>query len=373
VNYCSECLLPNTRPNLTLNDLGICNGCINYKNRSDINWVERHNQLMELVDRTKRKKAQYDCVVPVSGGKDSTWQVIKCLELGLKVLAITWKTPGRNEVGKRNLDNLISLGVDHIDFTVNPKIEKKFMLKTFIESGSPAIPMHLAIFSIPLRFALLMGIPLVVYGENSAVEYGGANKNDDTSRLNQQWVDVYGVTQGTSVSDWVGVELQFKDLSAYLPPKESELSNSGVNSIFLGHYLQWDPRSSRDIAAASGFMARESGALTGYYEFADIDDEFISVHHWLKWYKFGFTRAFDNLSLDIRKGLITRNDALATLVTLGDQTPVQNIKSFCEYVGISYAQFMGYSEKFRNLNIWQKNSNKDWCIPDFIIPNWSWV
>jgi len=373
MKYCTECLLPNSRPNLSLNDLGVCNGCSNYKNRADVNWTDRHNQLKDLVDHAKRKKAQYDCIVPVSGGKDSTWQVIKCLELGLKVLAITWKTPGRNELGKSNLENLISLGADHIDFTINPKIEKKFMLKTFIKSGSPAIPMHLAIFSIPIRFALLMEIPLVIYGENSAVEYGGANKNDDTSRLNQEWVDIYGVTQGTSINDWVDDELQIRDLLSYAPPRESELSYSGIKSIFLGHYLQWDPRVSRDIAALNGFKERESGALTGYYEFADIDDEFISVHHWLKWYKFGFTRAFDNLSLDIRKGLITRDEALSTLVILGVQTPIQNITSYCEYVGISYTQFMEYGEKFRNLNIWKKNSKGNWYIPDFIIPNWSWI
>jgi N-acetyl sugar amidotransferase len=373
MKYCTQCLLPSTRPNLSFNNLGICTGCLNYKNRADVNWVDRRNQLIDLVAQAKTKKAQYDCVVPVSGGKDSTWQIIQCLELGLKVLAITWKTPGRNEIGKSNLDNLISLGVDHIDFTINPKIEKEFMLKTFIKSGSPAIPMHLAIFSIPLRFALLMGIPLVVYGENSAVEYGGANKNEDTSRLSQKWVDIYGVTQGTSVSDWVDEQLQIRDLLSYAPPSELELSYSGIKSIFLGHYFQWDPRLTRDIAAANGFKARELGALTGYYEFADIDDEFISVHHWLKWYKFGFTRAFDNLSLDIRKGLITRNEALSTLVNLGDQIPVQNITSYCEYVGISYTQFMEYSEKFRNLNIWQKNTNGKWYIPDFIIPNWRWI
>ena len=372
MKFCSECVLPDTRPNLVLNELGICNACVNYKNRVEVNWAHRRNKLLDLVKHTKSKNSKYDCIVPVSGGKDSTWQVVECLELGLRVLAVTWKTPGRNDLGEKNLDNLINLGVDHLDFTVNPKIEKKFILKTFITSGSPAIPMHLAIFSIPLRFALLMQIPLVIYGENSAVEYGGAGKDDDTSVLNQDWIDIYGVTQGTSVNDWIDKELTLKDLFPYAPPQESELSNAGIKSIFLGHYLQWDPRLSRDVASANGFKNRESGPLTGYYEFADIDDDFISVHHWLKWYKFGFSRTFDNLSLDIRKGLITRDEALTTISRLGDQTPEQNIISFCEYVGISYTKFMVYSEKFRNLGIWKKNSSGKWTIPDFIVPDWSW-
>jgi N-acetyl sugar amidotransferase len=373
MKYCSECLLPNTRPNLVLNELEICNACINYKNRAEVNWVSRQNDLKDLIKNAKSKNSQYDCIVPVSGGKDSTWQVVKCLELGLKVLAITWKTPGRNEIGKNNLDNLIGLGVDHLDFTINPKVEKNFMLKTFIKSGSPAIPMHLAIFSIPLRFALLMRIPLVVYGENSALEYGGANKNDDTSVLNQKWVSIYGVTQGTSIKDWVDKDLTLRNLLSYAPPKELDLSSAGVTSIFLGHYLQWDPRQSRDVAAASGFKNRESGPLTGYYNFADIDDDFISVHHWLKWYKFGFTRAFDNISLDIRKGLVSRTEAVAMLSKLGDQTPLENILSFCKYVNISYTEFMEISEKFRNLDIWKRDKDGVWFMPDFIVQDWKWL
>jgi hypothetical protein len=116
----------------------------------------------------------YDCVIPVSGGKDSTWQVVKCLEYGLNPLAVTWKTPARTEVGAQNLANLVALGVDHIDYQINPKVERRFMLKALERFGSTAVPMHMALFSIPLTVAVRFEIPLVVWGENSALEYGGA-------------------------------------------------------------------------------------------------------------------------------------------------------------------------------------------------------
>ena len=155
-------------------DDGQCNACHNWSDKkNNINWSERKKALLQLVSETKKQSAHWDCVIPVSGGKDSTWQVIKALELDLKPLCVTWKTPARNTLGQKNLDNLIGLGVDHIDFTINPHIEKIFTMEALKKAGSIAIPMHMALFAIPLRIAVSYKIPLVLWGENSAIEYGG--------------------------------------------------------------------------------------------------------------------------------------------------------------------------------------------------------
>jgi uncharacterized protein (TIGR00730 family) len=124
IKWCSNCLLPNTRPNLTFDKNNLCSACKNFENKKKINWKERKIEFEKIVNSLKSKKRRYDCVIPVSGGKDSTWQTIKCLEYGLNPLAVTWKTPQRTIIGEYNLRNLISLGVDHIDWTVNPYIEK---------------------------------------------------------------------------------------------------------------------------------------------------------------------------------------------------------------------------------------------------------
>ena len=126
MRYCSNCILPDTRPNLVIGPNGVCNACRSHGTKAEIDWEARKQAFEAVVARAKSRSTGYDCLIPVSGGKDSTWQVVKCLEAGLNPIAVTWKTPGRTAIGQRNLDNLVALGVDHIDYQVNPKVERKF-------------------------------------------------------------------------------------------------------------------------------------------------------------------------------------------------------------------------------------------------------
>lgn len=325
-----------------------------------------------MVERVKRESNGYDCVIPVSGGKDSTWQVVKCLEQGLRPLAVTWRPPGRTEIGQRNLDNLVRIGVDHIDFSINPDVERRFMLEALEKRGSTGIPMHLAIFNIPVKIAHDMNIRLIVWGENSAIEYGVAPA-DDTSgeKMDAEWLRKYGVSQGTSAQDWIGGRLSKKDLTPYFGPSPEQLAAKGISAIFLGYYLPWDPVETFRVAKEHGFSSDAAGPRTGLYEFADIDDHFISIHHYLKWHKFGFTRIFDNLSLEIRNRRISRDQAIETIRRVGDQRPNADIERFCAFTGISVKRFDEICEKFRNYEIWKKSYGK-WMIPGFLIPDWKW-
>ena len=373
MKWCARCVLPDTRPHLVIGADGVCNACKAHASRKDIDWTARKGQLEALVRNTRQKARGHDCVIPVSGGKDSTWQVIQCLELGLKPLAVTWKTPGRTAIGQRNLDNLVSLGVDHIDYQVNPKVEARFMLKAFERYGSTAIPMHLALFSIPLNIAVRFGIPLVVWGENSAFEYGSADEAVTGFRLDATWLKRHGVTHGTTAADWVDGDLSAKDLAAYFGPDADTLEARGVNAVFLGYYLPWDPDKTRAAAVAKGFRYEEGAARTGLYDYADIDDDFISLHHWMKWYKFGFTRLFDNLSLEIRNGRMSRPQALETIRARGDDTPQDDIEKFCRFAGIGKAEFMTIAGRFRNTDIWKLRADGTWHIPGFLLPDWRWT
>ncbi len=372
MKWCSSCILPDTRPNLVIGEDGVCNACKSHDTKKDIDRVSREKAWCEVVAHAKEKSVGYDCLVPVSGGKDSTWQVLKCLEYGLNPLAVTWKTPARTEIGQRNLDNLISLGVDHIDYQVNPKVESRFMLKTYEELGSTGIPMHMALFNIPLTLAVKFQIPLVVWGENSAFEYGTKDDALTGFKLNRNWLKNYGVTHGTTAQDWVCDELSEKDLTPYFGPDPDTLESSGVRAVFLGYYLEWDPEETKRIALENGFEVNTDGARTGYYDYADIDDDFISLHHWVKWYKFGFTRMFDNLSLEIRNGRITRGEAIQIIKDRGDDTPWPDIDRFCEFSGITRARFVEIAESFRNKDLWQKNEDGIWVLPEFLIKNWKW-
>ena len=172
IKWCKKCILPNTRPNLIILDNGLCSIC-SLKEKTKINWKKRYILLRDFTNKIKKvSKTNYDCIVPVSGGKDSFWQVLTALKLGLKPLAVTWKPSGRNNLGRENLNNLINLGVDHIDYTISPKIEGSMMLKALKKYGSIGIPMHLSIFNITYKIAHSFNIPLVIWGENPSAEYG---------------------------------------------------------------------------------------------------------------------------------------------------------------------------------------------------------
>src|SRR5690242_19878615 len=161
MRYCKTCITPYNRPNIQFDDAGNCN-CATRTAKDAVDWVEREHLFREVVAHAKARSRGYDCVIPVSGGKDSTWQVVKCLEYGLRPLCVTWRPPGRTIIGQRNLENLIQLGVDHIDWSISPAVEKKFTYLALKKYGTNALPMHMAIFSIPANVAVRFDIPLVI-------------------------------------------------------------------------------------------------------------------------------------------------------------------------------------------------------------------
>lgn len=372
MRYCKKCVLPDTRPGLTLNKNGICSACEghDYK-RSEIDWSERRKAFEELVSKAKQKTAGYGCIIPVSGGKDSTWQVVKCLEYGLRILAVTWKTPARTALGQKNLDNLLRLGVDHIDYSINPKVEKKFMYRTLVKTGSTAVPMHMAIYSIPLKIAVAFNIPLVIWGESPHMEYCGSKEDRACNRLDLGWFKRHDILQRTFASDWVDRDLTRRDLEPYFLPDEKEFRKRQIHSIFLGYYFPWDPLESLRIAQKHGFQIRKEGAKVGYYNYADIDCDFISVHHYFKWLKFGFTRLSDNLSIEIRNDRMTRDEAIKIIKDTGPQIPHDDIRKLCSFLGISLRHFHEIEEKFRNRKIWSLEKG-EWKIKDFIIKKEGW-
>ena len=373
MNYCQRCVIPDTRPGIRIGGDGVCSACAAHdEKKSVIDWTQRRKEFDALLAEVRGHGAGYDCVIPVSGGKDSTWQVVKCLEHGLHPLAVTWKTPARTEIGARNLANLIDLGVDHIDFQINPKVERKFLLQALLRFGSTAVPMHMAMFNIPLTIALKHDIPLVVWGENSADEYGGTGDGARGPRLDSEWLKRWGVTHGTTARDWVSDGLTEQELTPYFGPTDEELAERNVKAVFLGYYFPWDPVTSLEVAQDHGFLARAEGPKTGYYDYADIDDDFISIHHYLKWYKFGITRTYDHLSLEVRNGRMSRDEAVRVLSQIGDETPSEDIARFCEFVGITKPRFFEIIEGFRSPDVWTRRNGR-WVIEDFLIPEWEWA
>lgn len=375
MRYCARCILPDTRPGITLDDSGVCSACRGHDDKAHhIDWPARAHAFDALAADAKARAEGYACIVPVSGGKDSWYQVITAKRHGLTVLAVTWRTPGRTAVGQRNLDGLIRrLGVDHIDYTIDPDVERRFMVRAFEHKGSTAIPMHMALFAIPIRFAVRLRIPLVLWGENPQLEFGGTEADRLATDLDLGWIRRHGVTNQTGWEDWVSPDLTEADLAAYRLPDEAEFAAFAPKSVFLGSFFPWNSFENARIAAEHGFESSEGDLKTGLWSFADIDCDFIALHHFLKWYKFGILRSFDNLSVQIRYGMITRDEAVTRLREAGHQAPETDIERFCAFAGKPVAWFWETAERFRNPDIWKRGRDGVWRIPGFLIEDWPWV
>lgn len=369
--YCTHCILPDTRPGVRLDADGVCLGCTNAEKKQTIDWHSRKQAFEQVVRNAQAQAKTYDCVIPISGGKDSYWQVATCLEHGLHPLTVTYAYPGRTELGTQNLRQLLEMGVDHVELRLNPRVERAFIDRAFRKTGISGLVSHMAIYAYPVQLAAAYDIPLVIYGENSAFEYGSEDESLIGARVDRRWRQSFGVTAGTTAADWVDDDISAKDLAPLFLPTEAELATKSMHVVFLGHYFPWDPQHSLQVATKHGFQARAAGARVGHYNFVNIDDDMIGVHHHPKWHKYGITRTWDTLSMEIRNGRMTRDEAIAHLADKGDETPWDDIGVFCEYLGIEPAEYHRILEGFRDRALWSRRDDR-WVIDGYLVPDFPW-
>ena len=303
MKYCKRCLYPESKPDLSFDDDGVCSACQNYDKREKIDWIEREKEFVDLVWQNKSK--DYDCIVPVSGGKDSTYQVIKLKSLGLRPLAVTASTDSLTPLGRRNLDNIRLLGVDHIELSVNPVIRRKINRIALRTIGDISWPEHVLIFTIPVRIAVALNVKLIVWGECPQNEYGGPAAENKT--LDRKWLEEFGGLLGMRVSDLCGQRgIGESDLTQYTYPEDV----SGVTGIFLGHYFPWDGLNNFLAASAHGFECKPTPVEGSLACYENLDNYQTGIHDWFKWAKFGFGRATDIACNHIRRGRMTREVAI---------------------------------------------------------------
>ncbi len=204
--YCIRCLYPaDCKPDLTFSEEGLCSACQAFDARSLIDWDAREADFRKVVLEARReaadRDASHDCIVPVSGGKDSHYQVLKAMDYGLRVLAVTAETDHLSDIGRRNLDNIAKLGCDHIEVKTNPVIRRRINRFTLETIGDISWAEHITIFSIPVRVASMMKIPLIIWGENPQSEYGGPAEAQKATELTQDWLNEFGGLNGLRIDD----------------------------------------------------------------------------------------------------------------------------------------------------------------------------
>ena len=369
INYCKKCVIPNTRPEIHFDEKGICSACNNAKTKKKIDWSKRKIDFFKILKKHKEinKNNDYDCIVPVSGGKDSVYQLYQMKKkFKMRPLAITWKTMARTQQGEKNLAALKSIGVDHIDFTINPKIINEITKKSFFKFGDSSYIDHLCIYNLIPNLAIKFKIALVVWGENMYFEYGGRKKKSIQRTQNSKLINEHHILKSHLAEKWLSRNISKKDLSSFSTPNEKKLKAIKYEPIYLGYYFPWDIKQNYKIAKKVGFRARESGPIMGLYSESDVDCMNIVIHHYFKWLKFGFNRVTDHASNEIRKKRLTRDKAVKLISKFdGLKPPKEYIKNFCKQINITEKKFWEIANKFRNKKIWKKKNN-EWYIENWI-------
>ena len=363
MKYCKNCLQPDTRPNTKFNNDGVCPACIYFYKLPDVDWRERFQILQKILSKsTKRTNQQFDCIIGVSGGKDSTRQAIWARDkFGLRPLLACLSYPPEQvtQRGVDNIANLIDLGFDVVMSAPSPVTWKKLMRESFLQFTNWAKSTELALFSSVPQLAIRYEIPLILWGENPGLQLGdlktlGKNGYDGNNLRNMNTLAGGGM-------DWIfDAGFESKDLIPYMYPSSSEFEKHNLQIIYLGWFLgDWSLVNNGMHAAAYGLNIREDGVKnTGdLFGVSSLDEDWVTLNQMIKYYKFGFGRVTDYVNEEIRLKRISREKAIDLVEKYDDSCSNDYIESFCSYIDITTDEF--WKKVYESVNKDLFKINKD--------------
>lgn len=360
MSYCRNCVAPAISVNNLCDDEGICSACRAAEEVAaaitDEFWEERRKQFEELVDRYRgRDHSTYDCIVPVSGGKDSYWQAHLVKKVyGMNPLLVTYHGNNYLPEGQGNLDRMRdALGIDHVVFGPSVDTLRKLNRIGFKVMGDMNWHAHAGIKIVPLRTAVQFRVPLMVWGEITWT-VAGMFSADDYVEYNKRTVIEHDL-RGYRWQDMVGQEgLTAQDLSWLQFPSDQELESVGVRGIYVGNYFKWDPNShARQMQQEYGFEFARVPFERTYRMMSNLDDMHENgLHDYLKFIKFGYGRASDHASKDIRDGYLTREQGIEMVRKYDHVKPRRDLERWLEYVDMTEAEFDRIADTFRNPRVW---------------------
>ena len=362
MEICKKCIQPDSRPGIFFNN-GICGACIWEEEKKEIDWETRKSQLNDIVIKIKKlKKANYDCVIGVSGGKDSTKQAITARDiLGLRCLLVNSEPENITDIGKHNIENLKHLGFDVISIRPNPKIIKKLIKRDFYKNLNPIKITEYSLWASTYIIAEKFNIPLIIQGENPGLTLGtsltGVGKDSNALKANElqtistkweEYLDVEGIREG--------------DLFLYHYDRKI-LEENKIQGIWLQYYLkEWSQRENAKFSKKFGFKHRENfepSSIGTYFPYAQLDSDLVPVNQMLKFIKFGFGQCMDHACYDLREQRISRKEAIELVKKYDGKCSIEYIEGFCKYIDINLEEFWKVANSFRG-PMWEKTDSSEW-------------
>lgn len=356
MKYCKRCLQPDTRPNTTFSADGICPACNYFEALQHVDWQERFEILQDLLQRFPRRKGQYhDCIIGVSGGKDSTRQALFLRDrLGVNPLLVCLSYPPEQvtERGVHNLSNLINLGFDVVVSAPAPQTWKKLKREGFRKFVNSFRSTEMALFASVPQIAINYGIKLILWGENPSLQLG------DMKTLGRTGFDGNNLRCMNTLSSGLGwmIELGFSkpELIPYIYPETQEFEKHDLQIVYLGWFLgDWSLVNNAAYSCGNGIEIRTDGVeKTGdLYGVTALDEDFTPINQLIKYYKYGFGRVTDYVNEEIRLGRISRDDGKGLVEKYDDAHDEKYIKDYCDYLAISVNEFWVEVRKAANQSL----------------------
>lgn len=371
MRYCSRCVYPaSSAVPLAFDENGICSGCRTAMQRSEVDWDARRKRLERLLDQYRSKDgSNYDCIIPVSGGKDSYFQihVIKKL-LGMRPLLVTYHGNNYTPSGMRNLLNMREVfDCDHIFFTPSIEVLKKVNRLGMRIMGDMNWHAHAGIFTYPIRVAVQMNVPLMIWGEHGFADLGGMHSYNDLVEFTYRFRHEHAL-RGYEWSDMVekapqyGETLTKQEVLSWIYPSDEEIARVGVRGIYISNYVRWDANDhGPDMVKLYNFETASEPFERTYRTMSNLDDMHENgIHDYMKFVKFGYGRASDHVCKDIRAGLMTRAEGIEKVRAM-DHVKSKDLQRWLKYVGWTEAEFDRVADGFRDPRVWWKDKNGNWA------------